>query len=555
MKEISAEDKLVVEQLINQGLVRNLSPAMLEKDLLVREAVQTVYQAAKDQGLSLVFAGGTALSQARGILMRMSEDADFRMVIPDEVRAKGSKNAIRTYCSAVKHELVRSLDQAGFPLLENGLRARNDNQYIRGLFAFAPKFESEETLRQHIKLELIAIDPIAPVESMPLYSIVDRARMAYGQELPERPSLPVLGIEETISDKLVGYLRRTAAFHAGANRFPYDDRLVRHLYDIHAVSKAYDGDADLVARTQPLLVHTIRKDQETYGKEFPAFAGRPLDVLRQELGRLKEADTRDRYQRFCQSMIYGDIPSFEVVVSSFQEMAEKVLGEIRPEDVNRRSNALGTMEVPMQAEPSNTTAEPTTDAERIREIGALNKPISKFTAMQEMFNANPKVKEALESASKYNIAPQGALHQAMDKDPHLKNLFLRMHEHFEKEVQPALERQMELAGQLQDPQQRRDIEGTLHARLKVWHDRSKNWPNHEDVAHGPQATRKPGLSDILLHFLRKVHEKIFGKPMADVAKKDAGPAAGQAQATQPSATPVAARTEPSVPHRPRPGRP
>ena len=41
-----------------------ISPAMLEKDILVREAILTIKDAGQKEGCQLVFAGGTALSQA-----------------------------------------------------------------------------------------------------------------------------------------------------------------------------------------------------------------------------------------------------------------------------------------------------------------------------------------------------------------------------------------------------------------------------------------------------------------------------------------------------------
>ncbi|AWP23017.1 hypothetical protein C4901_06490 [Acidiferrobacter sp. SPIII_3] len=33
-------------------------------------------------GAHIIFCGGTALSQAHGVIERMSEDADFRIVVP-----------------------------------------------------------------------------------------------------------------------------------------------------------------------------------------------------------------------------------------------------------------------------------------------------------------------------------------------------------------------------------------------------------------------------------------------------------------------------------------
>lgn len=58
---------------------------MIEKDILVADAVRAICAAGKSRGAQIIFCGGTALSQAHQVISRMSEDADFRIVLPSNV--------------------------------------------------------------------------------------------------------------------------------------------------------------------------------------------------------------------------------------------------------------------------------------------------------------------------------------------------------------------------------------------------------------------------------------------------------------------------------------
>lgn len=48
-----------------------------------------------------------------------------------------------------------------------------------------------------------------------------------------------IGVEETVAEKVLSFLRRTAEARAGRNRAEYDDRPVRHLYDASTFERDY----------------------------------------------------------------------------------------------------------------------------------------------------------------------------------------------------------------------------------------------------------------------------------------------------------------------------
>ncbi len=227
MRGLADKQIQAIEKLARRRTVA-VSGAMLEKDLLVRDAVATVCRAGISVGAEIIFCGGTALSQAHGVIERMSEDADFRIVVPKTVTGQ---NGRRRFLSSAKAAIQKSLEDAGFPL-DGEMKGRNGNEYIMGQFTYRSAFTaSDGALRPHIKLEITAFEPISAIETRPLRTILDR--IGAPQEDPSpAPLVPVVSIADTVADKIVGYLRRTAQDQTGLGRGAYDDRLVRHLYDV-----------------------------------------------------------------------------------------------------------------------------------------------------------------------------------------------------------------------------------------------------------------------------------------------------------------------------------
>lgn len=313
-----------IEALGNAGRLP-LPEDMIEKDIFVADAVRAVCEAGKSRGAKIIFAGGTSLSQAQQVIQRMSEDADFRIVLPPDVI---SQNQRRNFLSAIKSDILDAMEQAGFPL-EGDLKARNGNAYIMGNFGYASAFAQSEALRPSIKLEITAFDPVSQVVSLPLRTILDRVL-----NRPMDPlslAVPVVSIEDTLADKVVGYLRRTAADRAGCGRGDYDDRLVRHLYDVHCILQKKGDLSDVVG---PLFAQTAERDRDTYGNQFPAFKDDPFGVLQDEREHLYDSVTKDRYDQFCRTMIYGEIPSFQDAADTFHAFSGKLLAmarELHPE--------------------------------------------------------------------------------------------------------------------------------------------------------------------------------------------------------------------------------
>ena len=79
------------------------------------------------QDFQIIFTGGTALSKAHNLILRFSEDVDFRVIAPslgDETKSKQKK-----ILSDFKQTIVTSLKTA-FQINEEKVFARNGNQFV-----------------------------------------------------------------------------------------------------------------------------------------------------------------------------------------------------------------------------------------------------------------------------------------------------------------------------------------------------------------------------------------------------------------------------------------
>ena len=162
MISLSDRHKALCQRIANDAPIV-LSPPILEKDWLITEMIAALSTLSSKE-TQLVFCGGTCLSQAYHIIDRMSEDVDFKIMVPIGI-SRGHKDRI---LSGFKHQVVKALQDSGFILEADSLRARNENSYIVGTFLYKSRFASSESaLRTGIKLELTANTPLTDCAPVP----------------------------------------------------------------------------------------------------------------------------------------------------------------------------------------------------------------------------------------------------------------------------------------------------------------------------------------------------------------------------------------------------
>lgn len=281
------------------------SPSLVEKDWHVVQALAAIHHVTTD-GLSLVFGGGTALGRGFGLIERMSEDIDLRIV--------GSAAPSRGALGRLRGLVTERLETAGFAVAGN-VKVMQNGKYVRYDLPYSPEMRGTGVLRPEIKIELGHF-PIhrAPVRR-PVQSFVAEAL----KDSPEIPEIDCVAVSDTVADKFVALTRRGGAMISGIDEF--DPTLVRHIYDIARSQPEIDLD-DVVELARTVMVQDAAERAENY----PAYAGNPLA----ETSRVIEVmATEERfiesYERHMLEMVYGERPAYEAAFEAVRRIGGRLM--------------------------------------------------------------------------------------------------------------------------------------------------------------------------------------------------------------------------------------
>lgn len=284
------------------------SPALVEKDWHVVKALAAI-AAADTKPLRLVFGGGTALSRAHGLIQRMSEDIDLRIV--------GIEKPTRGQLRKLRRTITQALLDAGFtfnPEKPEHRATKHEGRYTIYRLPYTPSVEGTGALRPEIQIET-AVFPLRRLGiERPVTSFVAEGR----GEPAEVAAMECASVSETAAEKFVALTRRAGAEMAGL-RDKRDPTLVRHIYDLHVIRAQYD-----VADVAALAREVMAADAELRRKDFPAYEADPAaETLKAVEGIAADAECRSAYANFCRDMVYGnDVPDFDAAVATLKELAQ-----------------------------------------------------------------------------------------------------------------------------------------------------------------------------------------------------------------------------------------
>ena len=283
------------------------SPALVEKDWHVVKALAAI--AAVDTApFKLVFGGGTALSSAYGLIERMSEDIDLRVV----AAKKPGRGALRT----LRETITKALRDAGFvfdPSNEAHRKTMYEGHYTLYRLPYAPAAEGKGVLRPEIQIETAVFPLRRPTVVCAVSSFIAQGY----KRPPELAAIECTSIAETAAEKLVALTRRAGAELAGL-RDKRDPTLVRHVYDLHAIREHYD-----VADVAALAAEIMLADAELHGEKFPAYRKDPIgETLKAIAGIAADAEYAAAYATFQRDMVYGPAPDFPTAVRTLATLAQ-----------------------------------------------------------------------------------------------------------------------------------------------------------------------------------------------------------------------------------------
>ena len=316
MRVLAPQRQELIEALVAEAAPGRITAGLLEKDEHLTDALRALF-ALRPEGVQLVFCGGTSLSKAYGLIERMSEDADLKVVFPD---LDQSRAETRRRLSELRTLVTNTL--AGIGLTEDKPKGQafNENRY----FCYARHYASIAGLRPHLQIELTARTPVLPTEVRRITSLAD----ALAGRSDHAFEVPVVAVAETVAEKSLSFLRRYAQHRAGLMRQAWDTALVRHLYDVHRI---YQRQPEVLAAARRAFPALVAGDQKEFGAQFPDFAAAPRQVLSGALRQARaDAKIQAEFTGNLLPLVYGgDTPAFAQAFGDFNAVAEALL-EVLP---------------------------------------------------------------------------------------------------------------------------------------------------------------------------------------------------------------------------------
>lgn len=300
MRRIASEVKELIDAVVAEGTAGDLAAATLEKDVHVTDALHALAML-RHPSVTLVFCGGTSLSKAYGLIERMSEDVDLKVVLaPDHGL---SKSGLRVHLGKLKAIVVDVMTTLGFVAVEEERWALNENRYFASGWLYATRYPVHNSLRPHLSLEFTVRSPRFGTEERSIGYLVDQLADRHG----ERFRMTCIATEETLAEKVLSFLRRHAELRAGL-REKWDSALVRHVYDAYCIVRSNPG---VIDRAAPCFKDLVDSDRT----EFRLHEGFVRDPKRCLMTALRTAESEEKtcreYRDVLVPLIYGhERPTF-----------------------------------------------------------------------------------------------------------------------------------------------------------------------------------------------------------------------------------------------------
>ncbi|NTW52695.1 MAG: nucleotidyl transferase AbiEii/AbiGii toxin family protein [Chlorobiaceae bacterium] len=208
----------------------------------------------------------------------------------------------------------------GYSLPPDSPTARDENSYVSFSIRYESRFSAVASLRPEIKVELSARSPLLPTEILAVRSIlgtlVDLDVSAV--------RINCQSVQESLGEKVLSFLRRTSEVLAGRNRAEYDDRLIRHVYDVSMIHRRLPSIVSGLSGV--VFQEMVMADAVRFSRQYPEFMSSPSEELHKALHQLKTDESlAEHYNRFVNDLVYGDSLSYAEAQQDFILLAEHLL--------------------------------------------------------------------------------------------------------------------------------------------------------------------------------------------------------------------------------------
>ena len=175
--------------------------ALVEKDWYVVQVLRTIAEHTGLAGHVPVFGGGTSLSKGFGIIKRLSEDIDFKVIVPQAV----SKSAGAKGFSACRTAIFGSLRQQGLTWSDdNDLLVGKGSTFFQVHVVYPRTFDMPSGFRPELKIEVTFEPPRLATVRRQISSFI---ALGLGQN-PEVAGIDCVDPLEIAADKVSAFTWR-----------------------------------------------------------------------------------------------------------------------------------------------------------------------------------------------------------------------------------------------------------------------------------------------------------------------------------------------------------
>jgi len=307
------KDKDLLEEV---AAIKNINAAFVEKDWYAVQVLKKVREFSYP-GFDIIFSGGTALSKAHGIIMRFSEDVDFR--VQNNVLDRKSKSQQRKVLSDFKNALIAHL-RADFDIDGDKIMARDGNHFFSVELDYPTLYPPSVVLRPHLLIEFKLSTLILDAQVFSVSSFINEL----SRKSPEVPDISCTNSVEIAVDKFSALLwripQREEDIKNGAENS--DDRnMVRHLHDLYFLHDAAVSHLGF----KSLVLRTIQADDNRARSITGLSADEKFGIVIGILKKDKKYPTE--YDHFVKGMSYasGSLPEYDKVIETFERLAAHVI--------------------------------------------------------------------------------------------------------------------------------------------------------------------------------------------------------------------------------------
>lgn len=307
---------------------RNISPAVLEKDILSVQALNALGLRLLNDEYQPVFCGSASLSKTDVPLNRISENIEFELVrfpcLPASSPERTWKDLVEMMVTA-----VTALEGLGYAADDLDVQPNNDRTKVTISAYYRSQFDPDPALIERIDFRFDASAKISQ------NNYANKQTVFFADAwLPDTLKADFQPIFcstplQTISEKIIAFPKGYAKQLRGRSRVSESDfSLVKHLYDVSLLNTSFQMSSNtyvmemLRAMTQSTIANELRRSPERH----PEFVTNAVEELLWAMTHTDAPDLMQKYERFVNQVVCTPgSPTYQEALTSFYGLLNECL--------------------------------------------------------------------------------------------------------------------------------------------------------------------------------------------------------------------------------------